>query len=297
MNAAKMTLTSTILAVLGLALGLSAAPALADPPNPEGCHVEHKDCPPGGGDETTSGGKHSALIFTLTNTVSLLTNTVSLMNDGDDQYVHNEGHVKALAGGQVQPHKPGVQLDLRGGGSNPRTLKVQASCTSGSFGDCVLPDGFLDVQRPRVILRVRPYETACPELLIDDCPDIFTMGTGADVSQLMSFGILFHDGLLIEAASDIGGPDAPNPGRCLSLLDMGPRDTFVNECADETPETCNVTVTASDAGDDAGSGAGDGENDEWAIVGAGVRAIICDLSTNTVIGETTITVDLNAIKR
>ncbi len=39
MNAAKVTLTSTILAAaLGLALGLAAAPAMADPPDPETGH-------------------------------------------------------------------------------------------------------------------------------------------------------------------------------------------------------------------------------------------------------------------
>ena len=49
MNMAKMTLASTVLAAaLGLALGLSAVPALANPPDEEGCH-DHKDCPPGGG--------------------------------------------------------------------------------------------------------------------------------------------------------------------------------------------------------------------------------------------------------
>ncbi len=39
MNAAKVTLTSTILAAaLGLALGLATAPAMADPPNPDHNH-------------------------------------------------------------------------------------------------------------------------------------------------------------------------------------------------------------------------------------------------------------------
>ena len=47
MNAAKFTLTSTVLAA-ALALGLAAAPAMANPPDVDGCH-NHKDCPPGGG--------------------------------------------------------------------------------------------------------------------------------------------------------------------------------------------------------------------------------------------------------
>ena len=51
MNAAKFTLTSTILAAaLGLALGLAPAPALAGPPDEQGCHRDHKveDCPVSG---------------------------------------------------------------------------------------------------------------------------------------------------------------------------------------------------------------------------------------------------------
>ncbi len=271
---------------MGLTLGLSAAPALADPPV-DGCH-DHKDCPPGGDDETTPGGKHSPLIFTI--------NTGDLENDGKGDYVHNEGHVKALAGGQNQPNKPGVRLDLRGGGgNNARKLTVDVRCTDGSFGDCrELPGGFLGEERPRVILSVRPYENSCPDdLLSGECPDIFTMSP--DESEEMSFRILFHEGLIIEAASNIGGSTGPNPGRCLSLLNGNDRVAFVAACAGG--DTCNVTVTASDAGDSAGSGAGDEENDAWEIRGTGVRAIICDLSTNTVIGETTITVELDAIKR
>jgi len=50
MNATKFTLTSTVVAAaLGLALGLSAVPALAGPPDKDGCH-DHKDCGSGGGD-------------------------------------------------------------------------------------------------------------------------------------------------------------------------------------------------------------------------------------------------------
>ncbi len=121
MNAAKLTLTATVLtAAMGLALGLMAAPALADKPT-DGCHVAHEDCPPAGGDETTSGGKHSALIFTLTD-------TANLENDEGGDYVHNEGHVKALAGGQNERHRPGLLLSLRGGGRNPRTWMVSADC-------------------------------------------------------------------------------------------------------------------------------------------------------------------------
>jgi len=55
MNATKFTLTSTILAAaMGLAMGLGAAPALADPPDSEGCHPsEHKPCGGGGDSDAT----------------------------------------------------------------------------------------------------------------------------------------------------------------------------------------------------------------------------------------------------
>ncbi len=52
MNAANMTLVSTVVAAaLGLALGLSAVPAMAGPPDAQGCHPDHKDeeCPVNGG--------------------------------------------------------------------------------------------------------------------------------------------------------------------------------------------------------------------------------------------------------
>ncbi len=54
MRAAKVTLLSTVLvAALGLALGFSAAPALANPPDVDGCHDHKEDCPDGGDDGGT----------------------------------------------------------------------------------------------------------------------------------------------------------------------------------------------------------------------------------------------------
>ena len=92
MNAAKMTLVSTVVAAaLGLALGLMSAPAAqADPANEKGCHL-HKTCSAGDGD-TTPGNESIPLVFTLAN-------TVHLENDDGGNYVHKEGKVRALAGG------------------------------------------------------------------------------------------------------------------------------------------------------------------------------------------------------
>ena len=63
MKTAKIIPTSTLMvAALGLALGLAAAPALADPVDQFGCHGEHKPC--GGGGDDSGGGK--ALLFEIT---------------------------------------------------------------------------------------------------------------------------------------------------------------------------------------------------------------------------------------
>ena len=63
MKTAKIIPTSTLMvAALGLALGLAAAPALANPADSKGCH-DHKDC--GSGDDSSEGGK--AFLFQIFN--------------------------------------------------------------------------------------------------------------------------------------------------------------------------------------------------------------------------------------
>ena len=60
MKTAKIIPTSTLMvAALGLALGLAAAPALADPVDQFGCHGDHKPCGVGGDD----GGGGKAFLF------------------------------------------------------------------------------------------------------------------------------------------------------------------------------------------------------------------------------------------
>ncbi len=83
MNAANFTLTSTVLAAaLGLALGLSAVPALAGPPDVQGCHPDHKDeeCPVNGGGDGedpivyTAQLTAGAFVFAPMNTVPVTPN-------------------------------------------------------------------------------------------------------------------------------------------------------------------------------------------------------------------------------
>ena len=293
MNAAKMTLISTILAAaLGLALGLMSAPAAqADPADQKGCHT-HKSCSAGDGD-TTPGNESIPLVFTLTD-------TDNLMNDNDDLYVHKEGKVRALAGGP-SGRFPSLLLGLLGVGKNPRTLTVAVTCSVipfieasrsncddlplvGSFGE------FFGEPRGHVYLALRPYSVDCPDPLPDGfCPGIFTMGSGP---EHMSFMVRFDEGLTIEVASNMGG-GAPNPGWCLSLLSHDNRDAYLEgacQAADPIdPEECNVTVTAE--------GPAGGDNDSWLITGDAVRALICDPPSGTIFGETFISVDLVAITK
>jgi len=98
-------------------------------------------------------------------------------------------------------------------------------------------------------------------------------------------------GLLIEIASDIGGANSVDAGRCLSRLRSGERIAFLAaECSN--PSNCNVTVTATDVG-------GDG-NDAWRIDAFEVTALICQtgaIGDNLVIGQTTLTFGFDAVKK
>ena len=291
MNAAKMTLTATVLATaLGLALGLMAAPAAqANPADQNGCHT-HKSCSAGDGD-TTPGNGSIPLVFTLADTVP-----ANLENDGGGNYVHKEGKVRALAGGP-SGRFPSLLLGLLGVGKDPRTLKVlPQNCTNfafidGSHSNCAdVPDGLLGVERGHVYLALRPYAVDCPDELPDGfCPGIFTMDNGPDDMSFMSFMVRFDEGLTIEVASNMGG-GAPNPGFCLSLLSDADRHAYLNDaCPADLPEECNVTVTAN-------STTG-GDNDSWEIIGDEVRALICDPPSGTIFGETFISVDLLAFTK
>ncbi len=103
MNAAKVTLTSTILAAaVGLALGLAAAPAVADKPD---CELDpnHHGCGGEDPDRDNSGrGKDVPLIVTLDDM-----GVDNLVSDdfGSEPapYSDDERGVSAFAGGQLPP--------------------------------------------------------------------------------------------------------------------------------------------------------------------------------------------------
>ena len=86
MNTAKMTLTSTILAAaLGLALGLAVAPAMAGPPDAQGCHPDHKveECPVSGGEDPTIFDVVLEFLEIPGGTVGDQTRVVNCMGDTD----------------------------------------------------------------------------------------------------------------------------------------------------------------------------------------------------------------------
>ena len=118
-----------------------------------------------------------------------------------------------------------------------------------------------------VFVNVVPYVFNCPSG--DPCENVSTMGAE---SQLMALQLT--NGIIIEAASDLGGDDWWNPGRCLRKLTHEQRIAFLdNNCFDDAD--CNVNITAYDVD------LPDGENDRWTIDGTrslpagGIKALIC----------------------
>jgi len=260
---------------------------------------EDEDCfssfKPNDDDSGRAGGLN--LIATLDDTSG-----DNLMSDTLGDYVHNEGHMKVVAGGQL-PSRIGIHFS--GGGKDPRELSVEnVSCDTvgGGMGCHVLENfprvwnqylGRISVQRANVSLEAVPYEV-CP-FGVGNCPDVFTMAPATP--ELMSFRVLFHEGLLIEIASAIGGATSVDAGRCLSLLTPLQRNAFLStQCLDSSQ--CNVTVEAFDDGD--------GENDAWTINSLDelgevkpAKALICRLGPgdNFVIGQTTLTFGFTAVKK
>jgi len=230
----------------------------------------------------------------------------NLQSDESGTYVHKEDGMKVTAGGAL-PFR--IQVGFLGTGKDPRELKIMdVSCDDvGGTGIINLCNevltmdfpsgnqdpGAIEVQRANLFLAVIPYEV-CP---FDDCPDVFTMGTDSENSELMSFRVAFDGGLLIEVASDIGGATSVDAGRCLSLLTEDQRTAFLAaECSN--PSECNVTVTAFDDGT-GGNVSDDEEIDAWNIDAIGVTALICQLGSgdNFVIGQTTLTFGFDAVKK
>ncbi len=293
MNAAKFTLTSTILAAaLGLALGLAAAPAMADQPNncpdhPHGCGGEDPDR------DNSGRGKDVPLIVTLDDVI-----TDNLMSDGG-AYSDDERGVSAFAGGQLPPR---IQVGFNGKGrNNPRELTITVECAgipeSGIDRCDELDTNPLVVTGRSYIFSVIPYEVNC--IPIEDCTDVFAMG---EATRLMSFKLFGGGGVpTIEAASEIGGATSVDAGRCLSLLTGDQRDAFLTaNCT--TPSDCNVTIEAFDTDVDL-------EHDAWRVdtdpppgdpLMPHIVALICTFGAvdeePAVLGQTTLTFGFDAEK-
>lgn len=246
------------------------------------------DC--GGGDDT-EGGTQRSLVFMLDDVFS-----DNVRSDGGS-YSDSERQVKVTLGGQTAPNRPGFRVELKGAGKNPRQVTADFSC-SGAAGlpdNCDLLPFTFPVTRSNASLGLTAYQLNCPEPLplTGECPDVYTM---AQTTQGMSFRVNFWSPhVFVEAASEIGGADSPNPGRCLSMLSNADRAAFVAaECGPES--NCNVSVTAFDNGDINGAGDGDGENDEWHVVANNTVALMCDLQNHVVFGMTTLSFGAEAIK-
>ena len=97
----------------------------------------------------------------------------------------------------------------------------------------------------------------------------------------MGFTVWFDGGTpRLDIASAIGGGTAMHPGRCLSNMTPGERDTFLAAYCRKpdgtlrTPNVCDVTVTASDnVGDDL-------RNDQWLVVANNETGLLCGFVDN-----------------
>lgn len=208
-----------------------------------------------------------------------------LLHDGEAVYVHRQGGVHAVAGGQLPSR---LQLSLKPNRNKGRWLSVELSCED-AFGNCwMLEDlGFSGPTAQLKVFSVIPYDANCPASNAT-CPSDNVLELPPDTPELMSFKTyLAHAPVMtIEAASGIGGGTAVDAGRCLSILSSAERAAFLSGCFEVNPldpslPFCNVIVTSFDDDPVAENG-----NDRWAVYAEGVRALIC---TDTVpIGTTTL---------
>ena len=135
MNRANITLTSTVVAAaLGLALGLSAPPAEANHDCTPGTKFEdHPHCTGGGASGGGESGKAQALVVTL-DSLGTPTSITSIVDDGLGDYFNKDGGVTTRVGGESQPNRPGLGMNLKGTGKNFRTVKVAVGCTNPLVG-------------------------------------------------------------------------------------------------------------------------------------------------------------------
>lgn len=295
-----MSNPSILVCIVGLVLvGWSATDSIAAP---DECKGKKEDRAAHCGEDETPGGQHRSLTVTLDDDGSGTGQPIGFVDiKGDDDAVYSDSHksVSAALGGQAQPNKPGFQLSLKRKGPDSRAITASLTCAGlpGGPDNCGdITTKLPDVTDDTMSLGLRPYESNCPDGQPDgQCYDVFTMG---ESTQLMSFRINFwNQDIFIEVASAIGGEGAPNPGRCLSLLNEQQRDDFLlDKCLD--PAGCNVSVTAYDDGFNSGTGKDDGENDEWHIDASDVWALMCNRRSGyeKVYGMTQLDIGAVAIK-
>ncbi len=254
----------------GLVVGLGAAPAQAH--HCKGAH-DFPGCNLGGGGAGGGGGGGTTPI------VADIVSGSALDPDlvGGSMYSDSERDIKANAG-------PGIFINLRGTGNDPRTVLVGIACTNPDLGGDVGKIGgengckFLDdldrqtfgVQRADVFLAARPYAVNCPDPENGECLDVFSLADGA--SAQMGFTVVFDEGIRLDIASAIGGTTAKNPGRCLSIMTQAERIAFLAAFCDANTDDCNVTVTVM--GTDT-----DDRNDSWDIVAENDTGLICSHRT------------------
>ena len=286
MKSTGCTVLSTILAAaLGLALGLIGAPG-----NSYACHrlMDHgsQTCDNVGAGGGGGGGATKRIPIRADITAG---NTFEFDNIGS-VYVNQDGGVNADVG-------PGVFIRISGNGKDTRKIAVKVNCENQfeiggnqfEIGDCTqLPEGAFKVPaesglRDQVHLAARAYGgNTCPEFDVSgECLDAFTIKDG-DSAQ-MGFTVWFDGGTpRLDIASAIGGGTAKHPGRCLSNMTPGERDTFLGafcgvpgEDSEGDPEDCNVTVTADDDPNDS-----DKLNDSWTIKAVNETGLLCGFVDN-----------------
>ncbi len=263
MNAAKVTLTATVVAaVFGLALSFGATSAQAH--HCKGAH-DFPGCTSGGGGAGGGGGGGTTpIVADIVSGSALDPDLVGSM------YSDSERDIKANAG-------PGIFINLRGTGNDPREVTVHVTCDNPTVAEGVIIGGvdgcdFLDgldrqtfgVQRADVFLAARPYAVNCPEG--GECLDVFSLSDGD--SAEMGFAVVFSEGVRLDIASAVGGFTAKNPGRCLSVMTEAERRAFLATSCDPATN-CNVTVTAH-------ASVPGGPNDSWNIVAANDTGLICN---------------------
>lgn len=284
MNAAKTTLTSTVLAAaLGLALGLSAVPAAqANPADQDGCH-DHKPCQGGGrSDDASATSGFDNLDDEILSDCNKGDVVGGVKDDpgGNQCYVDGEDRVKSKLGGPNPSRfeftsrtskggRAGREITLDLSGCDPAAEPNVSGC--GRLADLIGADILNEaVTTDGFAVSVRPYANDCPEDAIPEegsCGDlnVFTMAP-ADPVPMGLWIWLGEFQIQIEFASGIDTTSSIQPGKCEeACVDEGVAPGFLADLAD-------VMVTASE---DSAFGLPLDQNNSWTVEAAEIPALVC----------------------